>query len=146
MFNYLATVEFIEDEGTYEISYCDFPDIQGVAYKEENIEFEAEETLISTIAELISSRLPIPLPTTTVADAFSVHLPVLTCLKIALNNAIIQSDTQKPDLARKLNLNALQIERLLDIRYASKVEILEQALYLLNFDIAITVIKRSFKE
>ncbi len=146
MFNYQAIVEFIEDEGTYEISFCDFPDIQGVSYNEENIEFEAEETLISTISELISSRLPIPLPTATIENSFSVHLPVLTCLKIALNNAIIQSDTQKSDLARKLNINAQQIERLLDIRYASKVEILEQALYLLNFDIAITVTKRSDKE
>ena len=143
MFNYLATVDYIEEEGTYEISYCDFPEIQGATFNKENIELEAEETLTAAIAELIASRLPIPLPSSDAKNAFIVYLPILSCLKIALSNAIIETNTRKSDLARKLNINAQQIERLLDIHYASKIEALEQALYLLGYDIAVMVTKRA---
>ncbi|MGO2337233.1 hypothetical protein [Providencia sp.] len=146
MFSYLATVEYIEEEGTYEINYCDFPEIQGVTFSKENIELEAEETLTAAIAELITSRLPVPSPSVSTEDAFIVYLPILSCLKIALSNAIIETNTRKSDLARKLNINAQQIERLLDIHYASKIEALEQALYLLGYDASVTVTKRASLE
>ncbi|UBX48156.1 hypothetical protein LDO51_13435 [Providencia alcalifaciens] len=139
MFNYLATVEFVEDEGVYEINFCDFPDIQGVAYCAEDVELEAHETLLATLSELITLRNPIPLPQNSVADAFVIHLPVLSCLKIALHNAILKTQTPRSKLARTLNINAQQIERLLDLQYASKIEALEQALFVVGYDVKVTV-------
>lgn len=143
MFNYLATVEFDEETNSYEISFADFPEIQGVAYCEEDIELEASETLMTGLADFISSRTPIPAPTSTEVDAITVHLPILSCLKIALHNAIIETDTRKADLARKLNLNSQQVDRLLDIEHASKVDALEQALYLLGYNIKVSIEKKS---
>lgn len=141
MFDYSAVVEFIEDEGVYEINFCDFPDVQGVTYLQEDVELEAEETLTAAIAELISLRAPIPLPENTAPNAFIVHLPILSCLKIALHNAILETQTRRADLARKLNINAQQIERLLDIKHASKIEALEQALYLVGYETKVSVKK-----
>ena len=142
MFNYFATAEFIEDEGTYEINFSDFPDVQGIAYSKDNIELEAEETLTTAISDLIASKQLIPQPSAAPDNGFTVYLPTLSRLKIALNNAIIQTGTTKIDLARKLSLNAQQIERLLDLQYASKVESLEQALYLLGYEVVTLVNKR----
>ena len=124
MFNYLATVEFVEDEGVYEINFCDFPDIQGVTYCAEDVELEAQETLLATLS---------------VTDAFAIHLPVLSCLKIALHNAILETQTPRSKLARTLNISAQQIERLLDLQYASKIEALEQALFVVGYDVKVTV-------
>ena len=42
-------------------------------------------------------------------------------------------------LARKLGFNAGQMNRLLDIAYASKAEALEQALFLLGYEIRASV-------
>ncbi|EKT58544.1 hypothetical protein [Providencia sneebia] len=139
MFNYLATVDYDEETDCYEISFPDFPDIQGVAYSEENIEMEAAETLIEGLNSFIASRTLIPIPSLLEKEAIKVHLPILSCLKIALHNAIIHTNTRKVDLARKLNLNLQQIDRLLDIEHASKVDTLEQALYLLGYDVNLTV-------
>lgn len=142
MFNYLATVDFDEETNSYEISFVDFPDIQGVAYCEEDIELEAADTLITGLVDFISSRTLIPEPTKSDNEAIQVHLPILSCLKIALHNAIIQTKTRKSDLARKLNLNSQQIDRLLDIEHASKIDALEQALYLLDHEVKVTVNKQ----
>lgn len=142
MFNYLATVDFDEETNSYEISFVDFPDIQGVAYCEEDIELEAADTLITGLVDFISSRTLIPEPTKSDNEAIQVHLPILSCLKIALHNAIIQTKTRKSDLARKLNLNSQQIDRLLDIEHASKIDALEQALYLLGHEVKVTVNKQ----
>lgn len=146
MFTYLATVEFIEEEGAYEINFCDFPDIQGVTYCKEDVELEAEEVLLATLSDFITARKPIPLPHESheqCKNAFAVYLPILSCLKIALHNAIIETKTLRVDLARKMNINAQQIERLLDIHYASKIEVLEQALYLLGYEAQVTIQKRT---
>lgn len=142
MFNYFATVDFDEETNSYEISFVDFPDIQGVAYCEEDIELEAADTLTTGLADFISSRTLIPAPTKCDNEAIEIHLPILSCLKIALHNAIIQTDTRKADLARKLNLNSQQIDRLLDIEHASKIDALEQALYLLGYEVKVTVSKQ----
>nr|WP_314265449.1 hypothetical protein [uncultured Moellerella sp.] len=142
MFKYPASVEFDEETDSYEISYRDFPDLQGTAYAEEDIELDASDTLLTGIDDLITARIPIPSPSPQAETDILVHLPVLACLKIALHNAMIQTGTRKADLARKLNQKAPQIDRLLDVNHASKVETLEQALYLLGYEVAVQVNKK----
>ncbi|HHE6467609.1 TPA: hypothetical protein ACPFI9_000109 [Providencia rettgeri] len=143
MFTYQATVEFIEEENVYEISFSDFPGLQGVSFCKEDVELEAQEILLASFAEIIELRKPIPLATQTKSEAtFSVYLPIICCLKIALHNAILDSAIQRIDLARRLNINAQQIERLLDIHYASKIDLLEQALYILGVEASITVTQK----
>ncbi|HEC8325274.1 MULTISPECIES: hypothetical protein [Providencia] len=143
MFTYQASVEFIEEENIYEINFSDFPDLQGVSYCKEDVELEAQEILLGSFAEYIELRKPIPLAAPTKSDAtFTVYLPIICCLKIALHNAILNSAIQRADLARRLNINAQQIERLLDIHYASKIDLLEQALYLLGVEASITMTQK----
>jgi len=52
---------------------------------------------------------------------------------------MIQTNTRKADLARKLSMKGPQIERLLDVENASKIEVLEQALYLLGRNVSVSV-------
>ena len=54
---------------------------------------------------------------------------------------MLETKTKKSDLARKMNLTSSQIERLLEINQTSKVDSLEQALYLLGYSISISVNK-----
>lgn len=141
MFGYPMTVSFDDEAGEYEISYRDFTDLYCTALTEDDVELAAKDGLTAFIAEMIESRIPIPAPSPTETDDILIHLPVLTCLKIALHNAMINTGTRKADLARKLNQKGPQIDRLLDVEHASKVETLEQALYLLGYEVSVTVAK-----
>ncbi|HDU8592862.1 TPA: hypothetical protein RG675_003497 [Proteus mirabilis] len=142
MFNYPATSHFDEESETYEITYRDFDNIHAVAYTEDDIELEASDILHVGLEEFISSKMPTPMPSEPQSGDFIVYLPPISCLKIALHNAMLTTKTKKADLARKMNLNSAQIERLLDINQTSKIDSLEQALYLLGYHIAISVHKQ----
>ncbi|EMK5833875.1 hypothetical protein [uncultured Citrobacter sp.] len=141
MFNYPATVAFDEDTGQYVIEYRDFSNLHSVALSEDDVELEARDGLTAMIGDLIDSRIPIPQPSTPINGDVVIHLPVLICLKAALHNAMISTGTRKADLARKLNQKGPQIDRLLDVGHASKVETLEQALYLLGYDVTVQIQK-----
>lgn len=141
MFKYSASVSFDEDTEQFEISFRDFENLHSVAFNEDDIELEARDALTAMVGELIDSRIPIPEPSAAQEGEIIIHLPVLTCLKAALHNAMISTGTRKADLARKLNQKGPQIDRLLDVSHASKVETLEQALYLLGYEVSVSISK-----
>lgn len=141
MFNYPATTHFDDESETYEITYRDFDNVEAVAYSEDDIELEASDILHVALEEFISSKTPIPTPSKPQSGDFIVYLPLISCLKIALHNAMLDTKTSKYDLARKMNLSSAQIERLLEINQASKVDSLEQALYLLGYGVSVSVNK-----
>lgn len=143
MFKYSASVSFDEDTEQFEISFRDFENLHSVAFNEDDIELEARDALTAMVGELIDSRIPIQEPSAAQEGEIVIHLPVLTCLKAALHNAMISTGTRKADLARKLNQKGPQIDRLLDVSHASKVETLEQALYLLGYEVSVSVSKVS---
>lgn len=139
MFNYPATVSIDEETEQYEISFRDFDAASTIALNEDDIELDACEGLTAIIGDLIVLRMPLPEPSKPQKGDIFVHLSVLTSLKAALHNAMMSTGTRKTDLARKLNQKGPQIDRLLDVDYASKVETLEQALYLLGFEVGVSV-------
>lgn len=141
MFNYPAVAHFDEESETYEITYRDFDNIHAVAYTEDDIELEASDILHVGLEEFVANKLPIPAPSRAQAGDFIVYLPLISCLKIALHNAMLETKTKKSDLARKMNLTSAQIERLLEINQTSKIDSLEQALYLLGYAISVSVNK-----
>lgn len=141
MFNYPAVAHFDEESETYEITYRDFDNIHAVAYTKDDIELEASDILHVGLEEFIASKQPIPAPSQAQPGDFIVYLPLISCLKIALHNAMLETKTKKSDLARKMNLTSAQIERLLEINQTSKVDSLEQALYLLGYAISVSVNK-----
>ncbi|ATM86781.1 hypothetical protein OP862_06830 [Yersinia massiliensis] len=141
MFHYPASYTFDEASGEYHILYRDFPELASVTYSLEDIELEAQEGIKNGIAAEMEERRPVPAPSALQSDDIAVHVPILVRLKAELHNAMLATQTRKADLARKLGLNAAQMDRLLDVYYASKVEALEQALYLLGFEADVAVRK-----
>lgn len=111
-----------------------------MTYSLEDVELEAQEGLKRHCYR--DGRAPSdPRPSALQPGDIAVHVPILVRLKAELHNAMLASDTRKADMARKLSLNAAQMDRLLDVYYASKVEALEQALYLLGFEADVSVRK-----
>ncbi|MBX9330834.1 hypothetical protein K5M56_06200, partial [Serratia marcescens] len=93
----------------------------------------------AAITAAMDEGLPLPAPSPLQTDDLRIHLPALVALKIELHNAMLRKNTGKAELARKLGFNSGQMERLLDLGYASKVEALEQALYLLGYEVRVTI-------
>ncbi|MFA9209464.1 MAG: hypothetical protein ACEQSN_14915 [Yersinia sp. (in: enterobacteria)] len=141
MFSYPASYTFDETSGEYHIHYREFPELESVTYSPEDIELEAQDGIKNGIAAEMEERRPVPAPSALQPDDIAVHVPILVRLKAELHNAMLSTGTRKADMARKLGLNAAQMDRLLDVFYASKVEALEQALYLLGLEAYVAVRK-----
>ncbi|CNE90502.1 hypothetical protein HB976_00790 [Yersinia mollaretii] len=143
MFHYPASYTLDEASGEYHIQYRDFPELASVTYSLEDIELEAQDGIKNGIAAEMEEHRLVPAPSALQPGDISVHVPILVRLKAELHNAMLTTHTRKADMARKLGLNAAQMDRLLDVYYASKVEALEQALYLLGFEADVVVRKIS---
>lgn len=101
MFSYPAVAHYDDESETYEITYRDFDNIHAVAYTEDDIELEASDILHVGLEEFISSKIPIPAPSKAQSGDFIVYLPVISCLKIALHNAMLETKTKNPILQEK---------------------------------------------
>ncbi|HDL8052677.1 TPA: hypothetical protein U5E31_001962 [Yersinia enterocolitica] len=141
MHHYPASYTHDEASGEYHIHYRDFPELGSVTYSVDDIELEAQDGIKNGIAAQIEEQRPVPAPSALQSGDIAIHVPILVRLKAELHNAMLTTQTRKADMARKLGLNAAQMDRLLDVYYASKVEALEQALYLLGFEADVAVRK-----
>lgn len=137
---YPAHCAFDPQSDTWQISFKDFPEQQAACYKREDVELEAQENLLLAIAIDMEEGRLVPLASPLQNDEIAIHLPLLITLKVALHNLLLQTGSSKIVLARQMALNSAQIDRLLDVSYASKVEVLEQALFLLGYEIQATVV------
>lgn len=138
--HYPAHYHFDSESDAWQITFRDFPQQQAACYKREDVELEAQESLLTAIAIEMEEGRQIPSASALQTDEIAIPLPVLVKLKLELHNRMLSAGTSKAVLARQMGLNGAQIERLLDVAYASKVEVLEQALYLLGFEVHIEVV------
>ncbi|MFV8798476.1 hypothetical protein ACNSO8_07570 [Yersinia sp. LJYL362] len=141
MHHYPASYTYDEASDEYHIQYRDFPELGSVTYSVGNIELEALEGIKNGIATQIEEQRPVPMPSALQPDDIAIRIPILMRLKAELHNAMLNTQTSKADMARKLGFNAAQMDRLLNVDYASKVEVLEQALYLVGVEADVAVRK-----
>ena len=116
-----------DDNGTLLVT---FPDVPGaVTYGETRAEAleNAVDALETVFSGLIVGRKDIPAPSAARGRP-AVSLSLLGSLKVAAYRAMRARGWRKADLARALELNPRQIDRLLDLRHGSTVGQLEKAL------------------
>lgn len=118
-----------------------FPDVPGVhtfgANREEALA-RAVDALETMFRGIISDREEIPLPSPVKGLAF-VELPALTEAKISLYRNMRALGIGKAELARRLRWHMPQVDRLLDLRHASRLDQLEQAFRALGRQLTIEI-------
>lgn len=87
----------------------------------------AVAALETVIVSLMADRKDIPSPSPTKGRR-TVTLPTLSAAKLGLYRATRAEAVTKADLGRRLKWNAPQIDRLLDLRHASRHDQIDQAL------------------
>ena len=87
----------------------------------------AVDALTTIIGACMRDRQPIPRPSTRRRGP-TVPLPPLTVAKVELYNAMLDQKVNKAELGRRLNWHLPQVDRVLDIRHASRIDQIEHAL------------------
>ena len=97
-------------------------------YSEQQAMEYAVDAIQMVLNEYIRRRRAIPTPSKLKRGMRLIPLPAVTQAKLVLYVAMTRNDMRKADLARRLGWHKFQVERLLDLTHASRMDQIEAAL------------------
>lgn len=127
-----------DDNGTILVTFPDFPEAHSFGEDRDEALVRAVDCLEAILGAYISDRRDIPRPSPARRRP-SVILPALSEAKVALYRTMREQGIGKAALARRLACHLPQVDRLLDLEHASRLDQLERALAALGMRLAIEV-------
>ena len=121
MYTYPVTLE-PDDNDTILVTFPDVPGAITYGETEDEALARAVDALETMFISIMADRLPIPSPSPVKRGGKSVTLPPSSAAKVALYQAMREGGIGKAELARRLSCHLMQVDRLLDLRHASRLE------------------------
>ena len=125
-----------DDDGSILATCKDFPELTTFGEDREDALRHAVDAIEEAIAARIARREDIPQASKGRNRAF---LPTQTEIKVLLYMAMREQGVRKSELARRLRWHTPQVDRLLNIRHASRMDQLESAFEALGARLSIEV-------
>ena len=135
---YPATPE-PDTNDTILVSFPDFPEAHTFGDDEKEALARAVDLLEDVLADHIENRREIPPPSKARKRDRLVTLPVLTEAKVRLYREMRESGIRKAELARRLGCHMRQVDRLLDLSHASRLDQIAAAFAALNKRLVIEI-------
>ncbi|PWK36695.1 type II toxin-antitoxin system HicB family antitoxin [Cupriavidus plantarum] len=139
MFAYPVTLT-PDDNGTLLVTFKDVPEAITVGESEDDALTQALDALEAAFEVYFAEKRPIPMPSKPRRGQRFVQLPVLTATKVLLANEMLAQKVRKSDLARRMGINQVQVDRMLKMNHATRVESLETALGLLGRHLEVSLV------
>lgn len=136
MDRYPVVVE--RDGATFVASFPDVPQAHTVGKTKAAALARAGAALETAFVALMGDRKDIP-RSSPARGRSAIALPPLSAAKIGLYRAMRAAGVSKAELARRLDWHPPQVDRLLDLRHASRLDQIEQALHCLGKRLAVDV-------
>lgn len=121
-----------QDDGEILVTCADFPEMSSIGNSEEEALNEAADAIQTTLQMYIQDRRAIPVPSGKRKGTRPVNLPAMAVLKVGIYELMKEQGLRKADLARKLGIHMPQVDRLLDLRYSTKLDQLEKVIHALG--------------
>lgn len=119
------------EEGGFVVTFPDVPEAITQGEDEQEALLVARDALETALEMYVEERRPLPLPSA--ADGRPLVVPdALACAKLAVYRAMTEQRVGKAELARRLVWHLPQVDRLLDLRHASRLSQIESALAVLG--------------
>ena len=118
-------VKITHKDGAVVVTFPDFPGVQTFGDDEPEALARAVDALETMLVGMIEDREEVPVRAA--RRGRFVTLPALTEAKIELYRQMRSAKVGKAELARRLNCHLPQIDRLLDLGHASRLDQIEQA-------------------
>lgn len=124
-----------DDNDTVLATSPDFPEMTTFGDDNDDALLHAVDALEEAIAGRMADRMDIPEPSK--RGKYRVALPTQTAIKVLLYRRMKEENLTKAQLARKLNWHGPQMDRLLDLRHASRLEHIDAAFNALGRRVAL---------
>lgn len=116
-----------DTNNTVLVSFPDVPEAHTFGEDEAEALLRAVDALETALGLYVDDRRDVPVPSGVKRRGKAVTLPALTEAKLSLYMAMRARGVGKAEMARRLNWHLPQVDRLLDLTHASRLDQLEQA-------------------
>ncbi|MBZ0228087.1 MAG: type II toxin-antitoxin system HicB family antitoxin [Bauldia sp.] len=127
-----------EDNGTVTAMAPNIPGAHSFGDDREEALARVVDAIESAIMALVADRKDIPSPSAARRRP-TVALPALSVAKIGLYRAMREEGLGKAELARRLGRHLPQVDRILDLGHASRLDQVEAALHALGRELSVEV-------
>jgi antitoxin HicB len=125
MFDYPVTLA--ADGDTILVTFADVPEAITFGADEEEALLQAVDALETGLAFYMDARKPLPAVSKPKRGQKTVRPGALEGAKLGLYQAMTEQGIRKAELARRLGWHVPQVDRLFDLRHASKLDQIESA-------------------
>ena len=137
MFDY--PVILTPDDGTVLLTFVDVPEAITFGVDAADALVQAVDALETALSFYVNARKPLPIPSRPKRGQKLVRPSALECAKLGVYQAMTDQGMRKAELARRLGWHVPQVDRLFDLRHASKFEQLETAAAVLGKRLVLTM-------
>lgn len=125
MFDY--PVNLTPDDGTVLVTFPDVPEAITFGMDEDEALLQAVDALETALSFYVDARKPLPAASKAKRGQKTVRPSALECAKLGVYQAMTEQGIKKAELARRLGWHMPQIDRLFDLRHASRLDQIEAA-------------------
>jgi antitoxin HicB len=129
-----------DTNGTILVEVPDVPGALTFGEDREEAILRAADAIETVLIGYMADRRDVPMPRAGAKGPFAT-LPALTEAKLGLYTAMLAAKVGKAALARRLNCHLPQIDRLLDLRHASRLDQLEAAFRALGKQLSVEILE-----
>jgi antitoxin HicB len=128
-----------DDNGTVIAMFVDVPEAITFGTDEDEALLNAIDALETGLSFYVDERKALPVPSKAKKGQKTVTPSALECAKLGLYKAMTEEGIKKAELARRLGWHMPQVDRLFDLRHASKLDQIEAAAHVLGKKINIEI-------
>lgn len=137
MFDYPVTLT--PDGDTVLVTFADVPEAITFGGDEQEALLQAVDALETGLSFYVDARQSLPVPSRAKRGQKTVSPSALECAKLGVYQAMTEQGMRKADLARRLGWHMPQVDRLFDLRHASKFEQIQTAAAVLGKRLVLSV-------
>lgn len=137
MFDY--PVILTPDDGTVLVTFPDVPEAITFGADTDEALMYAVDALESALSFYVDDRKPLPMPSKPKRGQQTVRPSALECAKLGVYQAMTEQGIKKAELARRLGWHMPQVDRLFDLKHASRLDQIEAAARALGRHVEVSV-------
>jgi antitoxin HicB len=138
MLDYPVILE-AQPEGGFVVTFPDVPEAITQGEDEEEALLYAVDALETALSFYVDDRKPLPIPSKPKRGQKTVRPSALECAKLGVYQAMTEQGIRKSELARRLGWHMPQVDRLFDLKHASRLDQIEAAARALGRHIEVSV-------
>jgi antitoxin HicB len=139
MFAYPARLQRDRETGGVTVTFRDVPEAITEGETQEKALLEAVDALETALSFYVTARSEVPRGSSAKRGERLVSVSALGAAKLALYRTMQEKGVGKAELARRLDVHLPQVDRMLDLCHASKLEQIEAALNALGKRLVVDV-------